>query len=131
MLSTRRIVLFFVVVAALMLVVVPAFAQDEEGFSGACEGLTHQVRFFDYNDIPLFTSSTDAENADGVFTGGEGLLSPYITVPGGERQKYLLCNRSYDPEARFVEIVFIDSTFFAPVSLVESIVPRLNRDGQY
>ncbi len=135
MFSTRRLVLVFAVVAALLLVALPALADNEDLLASACEGITHQVRFFDYNDIPLFTSSADAENADAVYQGGEGTVSPYITVPGGERQKYLLCNRSYDSSARFVEVVFVGdgeiSTFFAPTALVESIVERYKRDGQY
>jgi hypothetical protein len=144
MLKLRRIGLSAVVVCVLGLMavlVVPAAAQDEDFISDLCGTITHQVRFLDYNDIPLFYWSEDAELADAIFRGesDETLPQPVLRIPGGERQKYLLCNDTYDADNAFVEIVFkgfedggmVIYTYFAPTALVESIVRRNLADGSY
>lgn len=89
---------------------------------------THQVRFFDFNDIPLFGSADDAAKASGIFLGEEGIVpNKVVTVPGGQRQKYLLCG-AHEPGSGSIKIFFVDGALWAPEALVESVVARYLRD---
>jgi hypothetical protein len=152
MFKYRRLVLTLVLVVVLTLfatVVVKAQNEDDTGyFSGGdyCGTITHQVRFLDYNDIFVYANVDDPDEAkaaavaaNAVFRGGAGkVATPTVKVPGGERQKYMLCTKQYKASDKAIPIVlpgggegYSAVVAWAPLALVESIVDRYKADEYY
>ncbi len=124
----RYLIVAIVVLLVAALALTTVSAQTEAAVCGSTP--THQVRFFDYNDIPLFGTAEDAANASAIFQGAEGTVTGVVVrVPGGERQKYLFCS-PHEPGSGSVKIIHVSKVLFAPEALVESIVPRNWRDSQ-
>ena len=120
----RKALLLIALLTVMGVAVVPTFAQATEA---ACSTKpTAQVRFYDFSDIPLYLTEADADMATMVFSGevtGTLIPTPQVRVPGGNRQKYLLCG-SFTQGNGSAQVVFSGRLFYASEWLIESIVPR-------
>ncbi len=127
----RSMIVFAAVLFVIGFSIASVAAQTNEGV--CTDGKpTHQVRFLNFNDIPIYTTEADALKAFNIFTGVEEaaqIPQPTVRVPGGNRQKYLFCGKD-TPGDGTVKIVFGSRLYYAPENLVESIVPRNWRDAQ-
>ncbi|GEM_PF-1897511 len=125
-----RFVVLFVVLVVMGLLTVPAFAQQTEAVCPTKP--VAQVRFYNFSDIPLYGIEADADLATEIFSGAveaPSIPPPLARVPGGNRQKYLLCG-SFTMGNGSVQVVFNGRLLWGPEWLVESIVPRNWRDTQ-
>jgi len=126
-----RFLLIAVVLSLLAASVLPAMAQANVETCPAGRP-RFQVRFYDFPDIPVFFTESDADRASAIFSGeiiADQIPAPAFRIRGGPRQKYLLCG-AFSVGDGSARIVAMGRNVWAPEYLIESIVPREWRDNQ-
>jgi hypothetical protein len=125
-------VLFVALIVVVVLGAVGFAAAQERTPRAAC-GFEpgFQVRFIDFEDIPLFGSKADAIAANEIFISGstDSIPRPVVRVPGGQRQKYLLCQETVTQGEGGIAVFQGGNRLWAAEVLIESIVTREKTDA--